>query len=67
MEEIQKYKALYVSNLKPTTTVGDLEDFLKQNFADVKCEPLKSRYPDSYASFKVFMITEKSIKLTKQV
>lgn len=55
IEGIEKYKILHVSNLKPDTTVDGMTTFLKQNFTDVKCEAIQSRYPDCYASFKVMI------------
>lgn len=55
VEGIEKYKAFHVSNLKPTTTVEELQAFLGTNFTDVRCELVKSRYPECYASFKVLI------------
>lgn len=54
VQGIDKMKFLHVSNLKPSTTADDLFTFLTRNFSNnIKCEPLKARYPESYASFKV--------------
>lgn len=54
VEGIEKMKFLHVSNLKPDTKAEDLLSFLNKNFSNkVKCESLKSRFPDSYSSFKV--------------
>lgn len=36
-------------------TTKNLENFLSENFIDVKYEKLVSRYPDSYSSFKVLL------------
>lgn len=55
VEGVEKLKAFHVSRLKPETTSADLYSFLSKNFTDVKCESLKSRYPESYASFKVLI------------
>lgn len=55
VEGIEKYKAFHVSNLKPSTTVEELQTFLGKNFTGVRCELVKSRYPESYASFKVLI------------
>lgn len=55
VEGVEKFKAFHLSNLKPGTTVENLELFLKKNFSIVKCEELKSRYPESYSSFKVLV------------
>lgn len=55
VEGLDKIVALHVSNLKPETSVENLEHFLNRNFTYVKCEKLTSRYPDSYSSFKVLI------------
>lgn len=55
VEGVEKFKAFHVSNLKPSTTVEDLQSFLNKNFAIAKCEKLSSKYPDSYSSFKVLI------------
>lgn len=55
VEGLEKFKALHVSNLKPDTTIEELQNFLKNKFSNVKCEKLASRYPDSYSSFKVLI------------
>lgn len=44
---------LYVSRLHPSTTVSDLTDFLKDKFPEVHCEQGRSKFPESYSSFKV--------------
>ncbi|XP_044759583.1 uncharacterized protein LOC123317229 [Coccinella septempunctata] len=57
VEGIEKMKFLHVSNLKPDTTADNLLKFLNRNFSNqVKCEPLKSRFPESYSSFKVTIL-----------
>ncbi|KAK9882620.1 hypothetical protein WA026_016683 [Henosepilachna vigintioctopunctata] len=55
VEGLDKFKAFHVSNLKPETNVESLQNFLKNKFSKVKCEKLTSRYPDSYASYKVLI------------
>lgn len=50
---IDRKISFHVSNLKPETTVEELQSFLVTNFPEVKCESLKSRYPESYTSFRV--------------
>lgn len=55
VEGIDKFKAFHVSNLKPETKEIDLQNFLLKSFSNVKCEQLKSKYPESYASFKVLI------------
>lgn len=55
IEGIEKYKPLHVTNLKPDTTAEELLTFLQPNFTDAKCEALKSKYPESYSSFKVLI------------
>lgn len=66
VEGIRKYKALHVSNLKPDTKVDDLQSFLLKNFSDVKCEAMKSRFPDSYSSFKVLIPSDEFEKVSVQ-
>lgn len=53
VQGVEKSKILHVSNLSPSTTQDDMQKFLEKKFKRVKCEPLVSRYPQSYASFKV--------------
>lgn len=53
VEGIERSVALHVSNLKPNTSTDDLCKFLRQNFPEVTCTALTSRYPDLYSSFKV--------------
>ncbi|XP_045460403.1 uncharacterized protein LOC123670871 [Harmonia axyridis] len=56
---IEKKRALHVSRLRPDTSTDDLKAFLNKNFPSVECEKIQSRYPESYASFKVLIpITE---------
>lgn len=55
VQGIERLRAFHVSRLKPSTKAEDLCEFLKKNFTDVKCEPLQSRYPETYASFKVLI------------
>lgn len=63
VEGIKKYKALHVTNLKPNTAAEDLTTFLKQNFSEVICKPIKSRFPNSYSSFKVLIPTGENDKV----
>lgn len=58
VEGIEKFRALHVTNLKPDTTVENLQVFLGGKFSQVKCEALSSRYPQDYASFKVMIPTD---------
>lgn len=55
IQGVEKLKALHVSRLNPATSVVDLHNFLSRKFTFVKCETLQSRYPDTYASFKVLI------------
>lgn len=55
VEGLDKFKAFHVSNLKPDTSVENLQNFLKNKFSNVICEKLSSRYPNSYSSFKVLI------------
>lgn len=55
VEGIEKLKAFHVSRLRPDTSAADLQTFSNKNFTNVKCEPLTSKYPESYASFQVLI------------
>lgn len=56
VQGIERLRPLHVTNLRPNTTAEDLMSFLRQNFSDnVRCETLKSRFPDNYSSFKVMI------------
>lgn len=43
----------HVYRLSPTTSVDELQNYLKTSFPEVTCEKLQSRHPDEYSSFKV--------------
>lgn len=53
IKTVPKKAYLFVSRLDPDTTVEMLSKYIKENFAEAICEPLKSRYPETYASFKI--------------
>lgn len=53
LKTVPKKTYLFVSRLDPSTTVNMLEDYVKVNFPEVKCEPLKAKYPEHYSSFKI--------------
>lgn len=56
VQGIERLRPFHVTNLRPDTTAEDLVSFLRQNFSgNVMCEPLKSRFPESYSSFKVMI------------
>lgn len=55
VQGVERMRAFHVSRLRPDTTAESLRDFLKGRFSSVECERLQSRYPDSYASFKVLI------------
>lgn len=44
---------LHVTRLSPNTCCEDLHTYLKPHFPEVVCEQLNSKYPGSYASFKL--------------
>nr|CAI5840505.1 unnamed protein product [Callosobruchus analis] len=48
-----KYVYLHVYRVDPNTSVDDMVCLLKDNFPEVLCEKLNSKYPKEYASFKV--------------
>lgn len=43
----------HLYNLDPDTTVSDITNYLKPMFPEVQVDPLKSRNPEAYSSFKV--------------
>lgn len=43
----------HVYRLHPSTTAGEVEDYLKVEFPDVKVEKLNSANPTEYSSFKI--------------
>lgn len=53
LKTVPKKGYLFVSRLDPSTTVQSLESFVKESFPEAQCEPLKSKFPNSYASFKI--------------
>ena len=53
LKGVAKTVSLHVYRLSPSTTVDQVEQFLKADFPEVKCEKLNSRQPDVYSSFKV--------------
>lgn len=56
---VQKKCHLFVSRLRPGTEAEEVNSFLRPNFGGVSCEPLKSKYPESYASFRVTVDSDK--------
>lgn len=50
---VPKKSFLHVTRLHPATTVEDVVDNIKQQFPEAECVKMKSKFPDSYASFKV--------------
>lgn len=44
---------VYLSRLDPDTTAEDVENYLKVRFSEVKCEPGRSKFPQSYSSFMI--------------
>ena len=53
IEGVPKIISLHVYRLPPSTKSEDVLNFLKPKFPEAKCEPLSSRNPDLYSSFKV--------------
>ena len=48
-----QYVSLFISRLKPETSVKSVTDYIKSSFqVDMKCEKLKTKY-EGYSSFKV--------------
>ncbi|KAJ8970518.1 hypothetical protein NQ317_007510 [Molorchus minor] len=50
---VPKYVDLHVCRVNPETSADDLTQRLKHKFPEVKCQPLTSKQPNLYASFKV--------------
>lgn len=55
VQGIVKCKTLHVSRLNPATNAEDLHKFLAHRITYLKCQPLQSRYPDTYSFFKVLI------------
>ncbi|CAH1111612.1 unnamed protein product [Psylliodes chrysocephalus] len=53
IQGVPKCSPLHVCRLKPDTTAKELENRLKNNFPEVRCEILNFKGLDMYASFKV--------------
>lgn len=53
IETVPRISSLYISRIKPGTTGEQMEKFIQQYFAEAKCVPLESKYPDQYAAFRV--------------
>lgn len=50
---ISKNAYIFVSRLSPNTTADEMISFLQDDYPEVKCAVLNSKYPESYSSFKV--------------
>lgn len=50
---VPRFMDLHVYRINPETTVSTMEQMLKANFPEVRCEQLDSGRPDLYSSFKV--------------
>ncbi|KAJ3655536.1 hypothetical protein Zmor_014662 [Zophobas morio] len=50
-----KKALLYVSRLRPGTTEDQILNFLKNDFPEVKVQPLVAKYPEYYSSFKIIV------------
>ena len=55
LKTVPKKGYLFVSRLDPSTTIEQLESYVKQSFPEAKCEALESKYPDVYAFFKIII------------
>lgn len=53
LKSTDNFAFLHVYKLHPTTSVQELEDFLKPIVGEIKCEKLNSRNPEYYSSFKL--------------
>ncbi|KAK5645126.1 hypothetical protein RI129_006426 [Pyrocoelia pectoralis] len=53
IKAIKKKAHLFVSRLEPDTKPEAVTNLLKQEFPEVECEPITTKYPNLYASFKI--------------
>lgn len=53
LKAVPRRTCLHVTRLHPQTTSEDVTESLKEDLPGVVCEQLRSRFPESYASFKV--------------
>ena len=58
IQGVPRVTSLHVYRMIPSTTTGQLEEFLKPNLSILKCEKLNSRNPDIYSSFKIDILEE---------
>lgn len=58
---VPKQIDLHVYRVKPNTSPEAMRDFLKNQFPEVICDPLESKYPSLYSSFRV-RIYEKNLE-----
>ncbi|KAG5881948.1 hypothetical protein JTB14_020512 [Gonioctena quinquepunctata] len=63
---ISKYIDLHVTRLKPDTQPDELLNFLKPTLSDVRCSAVKSKFPQSYSSYKVSVKEEEMNKAWTQ-
>lgn len=61
IKAVPKFVNIHVSRLEKSTTLDELEKLLRGQFPEVRCESIKSKYPELYTSFKV-SVYEKNFK-----
>ena len=60
IKAIPKYINLHVYRLSPETTEEHLKTHLKNDFPEVVCEKMTSKYPNLYSSFKISVFEDNS-------
>lgn len=55
VQGVENLSSSHVLRLGPSITIENLSAFLSKKFNNVKSGPLKSRFPETYASFKVIL------------
>ncbi|KAG5868869.1 hypothetical protein JTB14_011697 [Gonioctena quinquepunctata] len=63
---VSKYIDLHVTRLKSDTQPDELLNFLKPTLSDVGCSAVKSKFPQSYSSYKVSVKEEEMNKAWTQ-
>lgn len=53
LKTVPRRSCLHVTRLHPQTTVAEIEAFLKDRLQNVACQPLNSKFPEYYSSFKI--------------
>lgn len=52
---VPRKAALFISRIQPGTTAENMAQSLRGTFPEVKCEPIRTKFPDEYSSFKMII------------